>query len=108
LDQAAAGEIRRPASAVQARDGERRKPQFIVRTKWGACNVEARRVWLNLELAKKPVQCLEYIVVHEMAHLLERHHNDRFTKLMDSFMPQCPLHRAELNRAPLGHATWKY
>ena len=79
-----------------------------MKTKWGACNVEARRIWLNLELAKKPVQCLEYIIVHEMAHLLERHHNDRFTKLMDSFLPQWRLQRAELNRAPLGHATWKY
>ena len=79
-----------------------------MKTKWGACNIEARRIWLNLELAKKPVQCLAYIVVHEMAHFLERHHNDRFTKLMDSFMPQWRLQRAELNRAPLGHATWKY
>jgi hypothetical protein len=79
-----------------------------MKTKWGACNVEARRIWLNLELAKKPVQCLEYIIVHEMAHLVERHHNDRFTKLMDSFLPQWRLQRAELNRAPLGHATWKY
>jgi hypothetical protein len=79
-----------------------------VKTKWGAWNVEARRIWLNLELAKKPVQCLEYIIVHEMAHLLERHHNDRFTKLMDSFLPQWRLQRAELNRAPLGHATWRY
>jgi predicted metal-dependent hydrolase len=74
----------------------------------GACNIEARRIWLNLELAKKPVQYLEYIVVHEMAHLLERHHNDQFIKLMDSFVSQRRLHRAELNRAPLGHATWKY
>lgn len=79
-----------------------------MKTKWGACNVEERRLWLNLELAKKPVQCLEYIVVHEMAHLLERHHNNRFTKLMDTFMPQWRLRRAELNRAPLGHATWRY
>jgi predicted metal-dependent hydrolase len=79
-----------------------------MKTKWGACNLEARRIWLNLELAKKPVRCLEYIIVHEMAHLLERHHNDRFTKLMDSFMPQWRLQRAKLNRAPLGHATWKY
>jgi hypothetical protein len=79
-----------------------------MKTKWGACNIDARRIWLNLELAKKPVQCLVYIIVHEMAHLLERHHNDRFSKLMDSFMPQWRLQRAELNRAPLGHATWKY
>ena len=79
-----------------------------MKTKWGACNVEARRIWLNLQLAKKPVQCLEYIILHEMVHLLERHHNDRFTKLVDSFMPQWRLQRAELNRAPLGHATWRY
>ena len=79
-----------------------------MKTKWGAGNVDARRIWLNLELAKKPVECLEYIVVHEMAHLLERHHNDRFAKLMDSFLPQWRLRRAELNRGPLGHATWKY
>jgi predicted metal-dependent hydrolase len=49
-----------------------------MKTKWGTCSVEARRIWLNLELAKKPVQCLEYIVVHELVHLIERHHNDRF------------------------------
>ena len=79
-----------------------------MKTKWGACNIKARRIWLNLELAKKPVRCLAYIIIHEMAHLSERHHNDRFTKLMDSFMPQWRLQRAELNRAPLGHATWKY
>ena len=79
-----------------------------MKTKRGACNIEARRIWLNLELAKKPVQCLECIIVHEMTHLLERYHNDRFTKLMDSFLPQWRLQRAELNRAPLGHATWKY
>ena len=59
-----------------------------MKTKWGACNIEARRIWLNLELAKKPVQCLAYIVVNEMAHLLERHQNDRFTVLMDRFLPQ--------------------
>jgi hypothetical protein len=58
-----------------------------MKTKWDDCNVEARRIWLNLELAKKPVHCLEYIVGHEMAHLLERHHNDRFTKLTDRLMP---------------------
>ncbi len=79
-----------------------------MKTKWGTCNTEARRVWLNLELAKKPVPCLEYIIVHELVHLLERHHNDRFTALMDRFMPQWRLHRAELNQAPLGHVTWEY
>jgi predicted metal-dependent hydrolase len=79
-----------------------------MKTKWGSCNIEARRIWLNLELAKKPVQCLEYIVVHEMVHLLERHHNERFTELMDKFMPQWRLHRDELNRTPLSHEKWGY
>ena len=79
-----------------------------MKTKWGTCNVEARRIWLNLELVKKPALCLEYIVVHEMAHLLERHHNDRFIAYMDRFMSQWRLHRAELNREPLGHVTWEY
>ncbi|MEK6697372.1 MAG: SprT family zinc-dependent metalloprotease [Candidatus Deferrimicrobiota bacterium] len=79
-----------------------------MKTKWGACNIKVRRIWLNLELAKKPVQCLESIIAHEMVHLLERHHNDRFTALMDGFMPQWRHHRAEMNRAPLGHETWSY
>ena len=79
-----------------------------MKTKWGTCNIKARRIWLNLELAKKPVQCLESIIVHEMVHLLERHHNDRFTALMDGFIPQWRHHRAEMNRAPLGHEAWSY
>ena len=77
-----------------------------MKTKWGPCNIISRRIWLNLELAKKPPQCLEYILVHEMVHLLERHHNDRFTALMDRFMPQWRLYRDELNHLPLGHETW--
>lgn len=79
-----------------------------MKTKWGSCNVDAKRIWLNLELAKKPVQCLEYIVVHEMMHLLERHHNDRFISLMDRHLPHWRLHRQELNAAPLAHDTWSY
>ena len=79
-----------------------------MKTKWGTCTTEARRIWLNLELAKKPPACLEYILVHEMVHLLERHHNDRFRAYMDEFMPQWRLHREELNRAPLAHEDWEY
>jgi len=79
-----------------------------MKTKWGTCNVTARRVWVNLELAKKSPQCLEYILVHELVHLLERHHNDRFKEHMDRLMPQWRLLREELNRAPLGHETWTY
>ena len=79
-----------------------------MKTKWGACNVDAKRICLNLELAKKPAQCLEYIVVHEMMHLLERHHNDRFISLMDQHLPHWRWHRQELNAAPLAHDTWSY
>lgn len=79
-----------------------------MKTKWGTCNIRAHRIWLNLELVKKPVHCLEYIVVHEMLHLLERNHNDRFKLLMDKFMPQWRSYREELNRAPLAHDAWGY
>jgi predicted metal-dependent hydrolase len=79
-----------------------------MKTKWGACSVEARRIWLNLELAKKPVQCLEYIIVHELVHLLERHHGDRFTALMDTYMPTWKALKAQLAHGPLGHEDWDH
>ncbi len=79
-----------------------------MKTKWGSCTIEARRIWLNLELVKKSPRCLEYIVVHEMVHLLERHHNERFVGYMDRFMPKWRFHRDELNQAPLAHETWEY
>ena len=79
-----------------------------MKTKWGTCNIKARRIWLNLELIKKPVHCLEYIIVHEIIHLLERHHNTRFEGYMNRFMPQWQHYREELNRAPLGHEEWDY
>ncbi len=79
-----------------------------MKTRWGSCNDTAERIWLNLELAKKPPACLEYILVHEMVHLKERHHTDRFGAFMDRFMPQWRLRREELNRAPLAHEEWRY
>lgn len=79
-----------------------------MKTKWGTCNIEAQRIWLNLELIKKPSSCLEYIIVHELVHLLERHHNERFLMYMNQFMPLWQHYREELNRAPLGHETWEY
>ncbi|MCX6619274.1 MAG: SprT family zinc-dependent metalloprotease [Acidobacteria bacterium] len=93
-----------PALGVQAAECRIKK----MKTKWGACNTDARRVWLNLELAKKPVRCLEYLVVHELVHLIERHHNDRFISLMDKHLRQWRLYRQELNSAPLAHETWSY
>lgn len=85
--------------------------EFAIRkmkTKWGTCNIEAKRIWLNLELAKKPASCIEYIVVHEMVHLLERRHNDRFTAYMDKFLPNWRLIKQDLNRLPVGHVEWGY
>ena len=79
-----------------------------MKTKWGSCTVETRRIWFNLELIKKPPHCLEYILVHEMVHFLERRHGERFVALMSKFLPQWQLYREELNRAPLGHVTWEY
>lgn len=72
-----------------------------MKTKWGTCNQEAKRIWLNLELAKKPVECLEYIIVHEMVHLLERRHNERFLVYLNDHLPGWRLVRQELNRLPL-------
>ena len=77
-----------------------------MKTKWGTCNIEARRIWLNLELAKKPVQCLEYILVHELTHLLERHHNERFQALLDQHLPQWRTYRDQLNGSMLAEEHW--
>ena len=79
-----------------------------MKTKWGTCNIEKKRIWVNLELAKKPLICLEYIIVHEMIHLLERHHNDRFLTLMEKYMPQWKFYKEELNRLPVSHGEWTY
>ncbi|MFC1574309.1 M48 family metallopeptidase [Candidatus Latescibacterota bacterium] len=79
-----------------------------MKTKWGTCNIIAKRIWLNLELAKKPVECIEYIVVHEMAHLLERYHNDRFAHFMDKYFPKWKFYKEELKRKPLCHENWAY
>ena len=79
-----------------------------MKTRWGSCNIKARRIWLNLTLAKKPAECLEYVFVHEMVHLLERLHNDNFRAHMDNFMPDWRLHKDMLNRYPLINEGWEY
>jgi predicted metal-dependent hydrolase len=68
-----------------------------MKTCWGTCNTKAKRIWINLELAKKSPTCLEYVIVHEMVHLLERHHNERFKAYMDKFIPNWRAVKAELN-----------
>lgn len=74
-----------------------------MKTKWGTCNIKAKRIWINLELVKKPVHCIEYIVVHELAHLIERNHNKRFSAVMDKFIPQWRSYKKELNDSFLPH-----
>jgi len=69
-----------------------------MKTKWGSCNIEAKRIWLNLELAKKPLEALEYIIVHELCHLLERHHNERFVTYLDRYMSNWREVRKGLNK----------
>jgi predicted metal-dependent hydrolase len=77
-----------------------------MKTRWGSCSIERKSILLNLELAKKPVACLEYIIVHELLHLRERRHNEQFQLLLDRHLPDWKKRRDELNRTPASHATW--
>ena len=79
-----------------------------MRTRWGTCNTKAKRIWINLELGKKPAECLEYIIVHELVHLLEKGHKENFIKYMDEFMPKWRHYKEELNRLPFSHIDWNY
>jgi hypothetical protein len=79
-----------------------------MKTRWGSCNPVAKTVWLNTELACKPPRCLEYILVHELVHLLEPSHNERFQAFMQQFLPDWKLRRQELNRLPVRHEDWGY
>jgi len=72
-----------------------------MKSKWGSCNYIAKNIRFNTELAKRPLKCLEYVVVHELAHLLERSHNDRFKAIMSKFLPDWQSCRDELNRFPI-------
>ena len=79
-----------------------------MKTKWGSCSPASGNIRLNTDLAKKPPECLEYIVVHELAHLIEPTHNARFVALMDLFLPQWKHLKDELNRLPVRHEDWAY
>jgi predicted metal-dependent hydrolase len=78
-----------------------------MKTKWGSCNHRAGTIRLNTELVKKPKDLLEYVVVHEMAHLIERTHNERFLALMAKYYPGWRIARAELNELPLTAQVWR-
>jgi hypothetical protein len=79
-----------------------------MKTKWGGCSPGTRSIRLNTELARKPCECLEYIVVHEMVHLLEPTHNAGFVAIMDRLMPQWRFYRQQLNQLPVRHEQWAY
>lgn len=79
-----------------------------MKTKWGSCTPSRRAIRLNTELAKKPLECLEYIIVHEMVHLLEPSHNHRFYRLMNEHFPKWQFYRDELNRLPVRHEDWRF
>ena len=79
-----------------------------MKTKWGSCNTAKKNIRLNTELGKKPKECLEYIVVHELVHLLEPSHNAKFQELMDTHLPNWQALRSQLNSSPLAHSDWKY
>ena len=79
-----------------------------MKTKWGTCNYKAGRVWLNLELAKKPIEFTEYVVVHELLHLVENNHSERFVKLLTQYLPKWRSLKDELNRFVLTHEEWSH
>jgi predicted metal-dependent hydrolase len=108
------GQIREAVPPLVARWEKRLGVQvrriFIQRmkTKWGSCNPSSHSIRLNTDLAKKSPECLEYIVVHELVHLLEPTHNARFQALMDRHLPNWHSHRDTLNRLPVRHEKWAY
>lgn len=72
-------------------------------TKWGTCNIPEKRIWLNLQLVKKPPECLEYIIIHELVHLIERNHTEKFQALVEEYFPTWREVKRTLNEAPLEH-----
>jgi len=94
----------------QERLGTKMNRLFVQRmkTRWGSCNPASRNIRLNTDLAKKPKECLEYLVVHELIHLIEPSHNERFIALMDRHLPTWRRSRSLLNRLPLRHEIWEY
>ena len=79
-----------------------------MKTRWGSCNINKKRIWLNLELAKKPIECLEYVLVHEMVHLLEKNHNEKFYSYMNRYYPNWKHSKDLLDKLPVSHNNWNY
>jgi predicted metal-dependent hydrolase len=72
-------------------------------TKWGTCNPTSKKIWLNLQLAKKPIECLEYVILHELAHLRVHNHGPEFTAILDQYMPYWREHKRRLNDSTLDY-----
>jgi hypothetical protein len=79
-----------------------------MKTQWGSCNTQSRTIRLNTDLAKKPRECLEYILVHELLHIIEPTHNARFQSLLQTYMPKWQSYRQTLNQLPVRHESWEY
>lgn len=79
-----------------------------MKTRWGTCDEKTNRLWFNLELVKKPVSCIQYVVVHELIHLIERKHNDKFIGLIDKYLPKWRSEKDELNRQILSYDEWDH
>ena len=78
-----------------------------MKTKWGTCKIADKRIWLNLELVKKPSKCIDYVFVHELVHLREKGHSQRFIDILESVLPNWKSLKAELNESPLGYSKWQ-
>lgn len=74
-------------------------------TKWGTCNISTRKIWLNLQLAKKPIECLEYVILHELAHLKVKNHGPEFVQILDQYMPYWREYRKLLNDSKLDYLS---
>jgi predicted metal-dependent hydrolase len=79
-----------------------------MKTRWGTCNQKSARVLINLELAKKPIACIEYVIVHELVHLIEKKHNEKFQNLMTKYLPKWQSIKEGLNSFVLSYEKWKY
>jgi predicted metal-dependent hydrolase len=77
-----------------------------MKTRWGTCNHKKARILLNLELAKKPLTCLEYVIVHELLHVIEKKHNENFVNMLTKYIPKWRSVKEELNRLMLSHEEW--
>jgi predicted metal-dependent hydrolase len=79
-----------------------------MKTRWGTCNHRRGRILINLELARKPLPCVEYVIVHELLHLIEKRHNDHFAQLISTYLPKWNSLKGELNRFILSHDEWRF